>query len=79
MLVEHKGLAVLFAVVSIAFMVYCLKPHAVVRAPPGAPPAAARAASPPVDPGASIRAHSAGPSTTEPIYIETLPEERAAH
>lgn len=83
MLVEHKGLAVLFAVISVGFALYCLKsPHPAPRARGISAAGAAASVAPSAargdgDGAASTPARSANPAA--PIYIETIPEERTAH
>jgi hypothetical protein len=86
MLVEHRGLAVLFAAAAIAFALYCLKspPQRAALDGPGVmkgdtPPggtrqaargAAARAAAPP---GAAAQT-SAAARAQAPIYVEAVPD-----
>ena len=85
MLAEHKGLAMLFAAVSIAFGLYCLRapraPSAPTAAPSAAAPSAAAssaAASAPA--GQTPTRQTPAPSTApaavqpkQPIYVETVP------
>lgn len=84
-LTEHKGLAILFAAVCVAFVWYCWKiPHA-PKAPsaahvprPAAPAASSTAAPVPTPvPTPPAPAQSAAPRAVQPeqpIYVETLPE-----
>ena len=78
MLTQHWRLAVLFAVVCIAFAVYCFKapraPSAVSTSGPTQPmqpeqPAQSMAATPSSQPAQTQQ--------TQPIYIEAIPQEGA--
>jgi hypothetical protein len=69
MLVEHRGLALLFLAAALGFLLYCLKgPHRSVApdAPQPAAPEAAASAPPAATPGAQ--------AAQAPIYVETLPD-----
>jgi hypothetical protein len=75
-LAEHKGLAILFAAISIGFAAYCLSGRhgtreRVAQRPPAAIPAAARASTPDAPKTADPK------GAVQPIYIETLPEKDA--
>jgi hypothetical protein len=85
MLAEHKGLAILFVAVCIAFAFYCWRapraPSALTAAPsaPAAPAASSTAASAPVRqmPARQTPAANAAPAAVrpkQPIYVETVPE-----
>ena len=66
MLVEHRGLALLFLAASIVFAVYCLRPaRRTVALDAPAAPGAAQAPATPRDPDAT--------QSQPPIYVEALP------
>jgi hypothetical protein len=67
MLVEHRGLALLFLATSIVFAVYCLRPAR--RTVALDRPAAHGAAQAPATPRAADAAQS-----QSPIYVEALPD-----
>jgi hypothetical protein len=73
MLVEHRGLAIFFAVASIAFAVYCLKGPSRPRNLPRAPIAQAYTPAPSAPPANP----PAAPTPAQPIYIEAIPEKDA--
>jgi hypothetical protein len=79
---EHKGLAILFAAVPIAFAAYFLTtPHTANRAGssaaaagPGHSSPAATVAGADRAPDAPRTRNASGPQPPQPIYIETIPE-----
>jgi hypothetical protein len=80
MLAEHKGLAILFVAVCIAFAFYCWRtphpPSALTAVPstPAAPAESSAAASPPARQTPAPNAAPAGVHPNQPIYVETVPE-----
>ncbi len=76
-LAEYKGLAILFAAISIGFAVYCLSTP---RTPPrhaARITGAAQAPPPPARPPASAANGPPAPNSAtaaQPIYIETIPD-----
>lgn len=73
LLAEHWRLASLFALVCIAFAVYCFKAPRAPLAPPAAP--APSASAPPQPFGSSPQPRQAQrPESAEPIYIEPIPQ-----
>ena len=65
MLAEHRGLAIILAVASIAFAVYCLKGPTRPRNLPRTPIAQSHTPA------------AAAPAPAQPIYIEAIPEKDA--
>lgn len=76
-LAEYKGLAILFAAISIGFAAYALSgPHGARARVAQRPPAPAIPAAPHAD--APDPAKAADPKgAVQPIYVETLPEKDA--